>query len=202
MLHLSPLSTTRLQVLLNLTIFSNLLINNAVFRIIFSQSLDVSLFYTVPVAAPAVCSRRTGANRDEPWRNSSAFIHFRQCYGPDPVLSKMWSRSVPILLRFVTVHSRRSPGHRRQSPGVTTASQGSRTAKPGVTRCEYQWSYGGTYNRHVICKVQNLSYIPRQKRTAIRVGENHISKHGLNTVSVLVQSASTGLYRSQTDTPP
>jgi len=140
-----------------------------------------------PRWVPAVCSRRTGANRDESGRNSSAFIHSRQCYGPDPVLGKKWSRSVPVMLRFATVHSRCSPGgatvcpdtprlcpgHRRQSPGVTTASDGSRTAKP---RCytvayEYQWNSRGTYKRYVICKVQKSSYILRQKRTAIRVVE-------------------------------
>jgi len=45
---------------------------------------------------PGVCPV---ANQDESWRNSSAFIHSRQYYGPDPVWGKKWSRSV----RGVTV---------------------------------------------------------------------------------------------------
>jgi len=123
------------------------------------------------------------------------------------------------------------PGHRWQSPGVNTASHGSRTAKP---RCyavayEYQWNSRGTNNRYVICKVQNSSYIPRQNRTATRVGEKmgngeckdtlpsypRLSlikkilriiqitwvKHGLNNVSI-VESASTGFYHSNTVTSP
>jgi len=99
------------------------------------------------------------------------------------VWGKKWSRSVPVILRFATVQPRCSPGgatvrpdtpricpgHWRQSAGVTTRSHGSRTAKP---RCytvayEYQWNFRGTYNRYVICKIQNSNYIPRQKRRAI-----------------------------------
>jgi len=143
-----------------------------------------------PGECPAVCSQWTGANQDELWRNSSAFIHSWQCYGPDPVWGKKWSRSVLVMLQFATVHSRcrpealrcvqvrpdtprLCPGHRRQSPGVNTASHGSRMSKPWcyTVAFEYQWNSRGTYNRYVICKVLNSSYIPRQKWTAIRVGE-------------------------------
>ena len=51
----------------------------------------LSLVHTVPVYAryvTAVCSRQTGANRDELWRYSSVFIYYRQCYEPDLVWGK------------------------------------------------------------------------------------------------------------------
>jgi len=111
-----------------------------------------------PRYVPAVCSPRTGANRNESWRNSSAFIHSRQCYGTDPVWGT-WSRSwlcyglaqfitvvAPEALRCVPVRPetpRLCPGHRRQSPGVTSASPGSKTAKRrcGTVAYAYQWNF-------------------------------------------------------------
>jgi len=137
---------------------------------------------------PAVCSRRTRVNRNESWRNLSALIHSRQCYGPDLVVGKS-DHSLSWLcyclrryifgvaaevLRCVPVRpntTRLCPGHRRQSPGVTTTRHGSRMVKPQcyTVAYEYQWNSRGTYTRYVICKVQNLSYVPRQKRTAIKV---------------------------------
>jgi len=46
----------------------------------------------------------------------------------------------------------------------------------GLFRCyavayDYQWNSPGSYNRYVIYKVQNSSYITKQIRTAIREGE-------------------------------
>jgi len=102
-----------------------------------------------PRCLPAICSQWTGANRNESWMNSSAFIHSRQRYGTDPVWGKKWPRPVlvmlrqfitgvaPEALRCITVRPdtpRLCPGHRRQSPGVTTASPVSRKAKTGVVR--------------------------------------------------------------------
>jgi len=58
----------------------------------------------------AVRSRRTGANCGNSWRNSNAVIYSRQCYGSADQTrfgAKKWSRSVPVMLRFV--HYRGSP---------------------------------------------------------------------------------------------
>jgi len=91
-----------------------------------------------PRCAPAVCSRRTGANRDKSWRNSSAFIHCRQCYGSDPVFGKKWSRSFPGMLQFATVHSRCSPGGATMCPAT---SQSPRLC-PGQRRQSPECHYG------------------------------------------------------------
>jgi len=112
----------------------------------------LSLVHTVhtPRCVPAVCSRRTGPNRDDWWRNSSAFI---QCSAPDQtrfgeksdhglsLLCYGLRRYIPVVapgaLRCVLVRPdspRLCPGHRRHNPGVTTASHRSRTHSPGVTR--------------------------------------------------------------------
>jgi len=93
------------------------------------------------------------------------------------------------MLRFATAHSRCSPG------GATVCAGASRyaTALPRTSAAELRCHYGESrkydgkapvlqhmnFNKipmeliiyYVICKVQNSSYIPRQKRTAIRVGE-------------------------------
>ena len=59
--------------------------------------------------------------------------------------------------------------------GFFTPTRGKGLQSPGVTRKHMQicmpTNVHETYNRYVICKVQNASYIPWQKRTAIRVGE-------------------------------
>jgi len=113
-----------------------------------------------PRSACYILPGRTGANRDESWRNSSAFIHSRQRYGPDPVWGKMdhgpsrlcygfrrfISGVAPKALRCVPVRPDTQwlcPGHRRQSPGVTTTSSGSRTAKPRCYTVAYafQWHF-------------------------------------------------------------
>jgi len=139
------------------------MILNDLFKALFTLSR------CTPRCVPADWSRRTGANRDESGRNSSAFIYFWQCYGPDPVWGKKWfglRRCIPCVeaLRCVPVRPetpRFFPENRRQNPGVTTAGYGSRTAKP---RCftvvyDYQWIFRETYNRNVLCKVQNSIYI-------------------------------------------
>jgi len=143
-----------------------------------------------PRCAPAVCSRRTGrtgTNREgtrvRSYIPGSAMDQTRcwpkrdyglprLCYG-----LRLYILSVALeVLRCIPMcpnTTRLCPGHRRQSPGVTTASHGSRTAKPWcyMVAYEYQWNFRGTYDRYVICKVQNSSYIPRQRRAAIRVVE-------------------------------
>jgi len=135
------------------------------------------------------------------------------------------------MLRFATVHSRCSPG------GATWCLATSRYAKSANPRCytvayEYQWNFRGTYDRYVICKVQNSSYIPRQKRAAIRVVKkisNGVINETLPSYTLLrrikkllriiqitciknnkhglntvsvVESAHTGFYRIYTVTPP
>ena len=97
---------------------------------------------------------------------------FRLCYSVRRYIPGV----APEVLRCVPLPPdtpRLCPGHRRHSPSVTTASHGSSTAK---SRCyavayEYHWNIRGTYDRYVICKVQNSSYKPRRKRAAIRVVE-------------------------------
>jgi len=74
---------------------------------------------------------------NESGRNSSAFIYFRHCYGPDPVLGKNWSRSVPVMLRFATVYSRCSSGGATVCPRAfryTTVLLRESAAKPRWTR--------------------------------------------------------------------
>jgi len=91
-----------------------------------------SLVHTVsvyPRCAPAVCSHRTGAKRDESGRNSSAFIYSRQCYGPGPVWGTHWSRYVPVMLRFATVKS--------------WCRSGGATVCPGASRYGYAPGIGG-----------------------------------------------------------
>jgi len=139
-----------------------------------------------PRCVPVVCSRWTGANRERIWVRSyipvsatdqtrfvakSDHCLFRLCYG----LRRYIPGVAPESLRCASVRPytpRLCPVYRRQSPGVTTASHGSRTAKP---RCytvayKYQCNSRRTYYRYVICKRHNSSNIPRQNRTAIRVG--------------------------------
>jgi len=116
-----------------------------------TSTFVISLVHTVLVYAPVRPGSFLTAVRDESWRNSSVFIHSWQCYEPDPVWGKKWSRSVPVMLWFATVHSWCSGASRYttalpqasgQSPSVTTVSHGIRMAKP---RCytvayEYQWN--------------------------------------------------------------
>jgi len=83
-----------------------------------SGKASFTLSRCAPRCVPAVYSRRTGANRDEPGRNSSAFIYSRQCYGPGPVWGTNCSRYVPVMLRFATVHSRCRSGGATVCPGV------------------------------------------------------------------------------------
>jgi len=78
---------------------------------------------------------RTGTNRE---KFVSAFIHSRQCYGPDPVWGKTWARSVNVLLRFATVHSRCSPGGATVCPGVSRYA----TALPRAWAAEPWCQYG------------------------------------------------------------
>ena len=115
-----------------------------------------TLSLCTPRCVPAVCSRRTGANRDESRRNLSAFIYSRQCYGTDPVWAKIdhglfrlcygLRRCIPGVApeaqRCVPVRPdtpRLFLGNRRQSPGVTTASHGSRTTKPRCFTVAYEY---------------------------------------------------------------
>jgi len=156
-----------------------------------------SLVHTVPVYAPVRPGAprqyapggpgRTGTNREgtrvrsyipgsatDQTRFGAKSDHglSRLCYG----LRRYIPGVAPEALRCVPVRPDTPwlcPGHRRQSPGVTTASHGSMTSKPlcDTVAYGYQWNSRGALYRYVICKVQNSSYIPRQKWTAIRVGE-------------------------------
>jgi len=102
----------------------------------FSQA-SFTLSRCTPRCVPAVCSRRTGANRNESGKNSSVFIYSRQCYEPDPVWGKTSSRYVPVMLRFATVHSRCSSGGATVCPGAsryTTVVSRESVAEP---RCHY-----------------------------------------------------------------
>ena len=119
-----------------------------------------------PRCVPAVYSRRTGANRDESGRKSSAFIYSRQCYGPGPVWGTNWSRYVPVILRFATVHSRCRSGGATVCPGVsryTSVLPRKPAAECFTVAYKYQWFCLEPYNRNVICKVQNSIYILKQK---------------------------------------
>jgi len=103
-----------------------------------------TLFRCTPRCVSAVCSRRTGTNREgirvrscipvsaaDQTRFGAKSDHglSRLCYG----LRRFIPSVAQDALQCVPVRpdtSRLCPGHRRQSPGVTTASAGSRTAKP------------------------------------------------------------------------
>jgi len=137
----------------------------------FWQPLFTLSRYT-PRCVPAVCSRRTGAKRDESGRNSSAFIYSRQCYQDQARLGAQIDHGMsgycyglrrcipgvdPEALRCVPARPdtpRFCPRNRRQSLGFTTADHVSRTAKH---RCftaayEYQCIFRETYNRNVLAK--------------------------------------------------
>jgi len=143
------------------------------------RKASFTLSRCTPRCVPAVCSRRTGANRDESGKNSCAFIYSRQCYGPDPVWGKNRSRSIPVMLRFACVHSRCSSGGATVYPGAsryTTVLP--RASEPRCNngesrkpRCftvafDFQWIFHETYNRNVLCKIQNSSYLLRQKKNS------------------------------------
>jgi len=119
---------------------------------------------------------RTGTNREgirvRLNYSRSATDHTRFGAKSDHVLSRLcyglrWyiPGVVPEALRWVSVRPVR-PDIGDRAPtlaGFSTATHGGRAAKP---RCytvayDYQWNFRGTYNRYVICKVQNSSYIPR-----------------------------------------
>ena len=93
-----------------------------------------------PRCVPAVYRRRTGANRDESGRNSSAFIYSRQCYGPGPVWGTNLSRYVPVMLRFATVHSRCRSGGATVCPGVSRYT----TVLPRESAAEPRCHCGGS----------------------------------------------------------
>jgi len=75
--------------------------------LIVHHTLTFSLVHIAAVYAPVGPDglERTEANRAGIWVS----IYYRQCYGPDPVWGKKWSQSVPVMLRFATVHCRCSP---------------------------------------------------------------------------------------------
>ena len=88
-------------------------------QVLYISKASFTLSRCTPRCVPAVYSRRTGANRDESGQNSSAFIYSRQCYGPGPVWGTNWSRYVPVMLRFATVHSRCRSEGATVCPGVS-----------------------------------------------------------------------------------
>ena len=125
-----------------------------------------------------VCSRLTGANREGiRVRIFPAVLRTRPGLGQKIITVCPGNATVcdvhfdvaPDALRCVPVRPdtpQFCPGNRLQSPGVTTARHGSRTAEP---RCftvayEYQWNFRETHNRNILCKVQNSTYILRQKK--------------------------------------
>jgi len=92
----------------------------------------------------------------------------RLCYS----LRRFIPSVAPEALRCIPVRTDRPrlcPGHWRQRPCVTMVSHGSMTAKPQCYTVAYEYIIKFPWNLQEIC--QNSSYIPRQKRTAIRVGE-------------------------------
>jgi len=125
---------------------------------IFYKASFILSQYT-PRCVPAVCSRRTGANRNESWIRVRSYIpgsatkqirfgakgdHGMSwlCYG----LRQFITGVAPEALRCVPVRPDTpplGPGHQRQSPAVTTASPGSKTANPrcGTVAYAYQWNF-------------------------------------------------------------
>ena len=97
-----------------------------------------------PRCVHVICSRRTGANRNELLKEVEcrhtfpAALRNRSGLGQNvitvcPDYATVYGSSLPEALRCVPVRPDPPwlcPGHRRQSPGVTIASPGSKTAKP------------------------------------------------------------------------
>jgi len=94
----------------------------------------------------------------------SAFIYSRHCYGQGPVWGTNWSRYVPVMLRFATVHSRCRSGDATVCPGASRYT----TVLPRESAAEPRCRCGGSRIKNSKAPVLHSRYI---KGTAMSVGE-------------------------------